>query len=48
MSEKMHPLGRIGEAIEVARAITWLLSSDQGWITGQTIGVDGGLSSLRV
>ena len=48
MSEKMHPLGRIGEAIEVARAITWLLSSDQGWITGQTIGVDGGLSRLRV
>ncbi len=48
MSEKMHPLGRIGESVEVARAITWLLRQDQSWITGQTLGVDGGLSSLRV
>lgn len=47
MSEKMHALGRIGEAEEVARAIVWLLSSDQGWVTGQTLGVDGGLSRLR-
>ncbi len=47
MSEKMHALGRIGEAEEVARAIAWLLSPEQSWITGQTLGVDGGLSRLR-
>ncbi len=47
MSGKMHALGRIGEAEEVARAIAFLLSPEQSWITGQTLGVDGGLSRLR-
>ncbi len=45
-SEQMHPLGRIGNAEEIARSIAWLLSPDQGWITGQILAVDGGLSSL--
>ncbi|MCP4796143.1 MAG: SDR family oxidoreductase [Phycisphaeraceae bacterium] len=47
-SRKMHPLGRIGVADDVAPAIAWLLSSDADWITGQTIGIDGGLGALRV
>ena len=47
-SRKMHPLGRIGVADDVAPAIAWLLSSDADWITGQTIGIDGGLGVLRV
>ena len=42
----MHALGRIGEPAEVARAIVWLLSPEQSWITGQALGVDGGLSRL--
>ncbi len=46
-SEQMHPLGRLGNADEVARSIAWLLSPDQSWITGQTLAVDGGLSTLR-
>ncbi|MCX5690370.1 MAG: SDR family NAD(P)-dependent oxidoreductase [Planctomycetota bacterium] len=46
-SAAMHPLGRIGEPEEVASAIAWLLSSDAAWVTGQTIGVDGGLSKVR-
>ncbi len=45
-SEKMHPLGRIGRTQEVARAIAWLLSPEQSWVTGQDIGVDGGLSAV--
>ncbi len=44
-SEAMHPLGRIGEPSEVASAIAWLLDAEQGWVTGQTLGVDGGLGS---
>ena len=44
----MHPLGRLGAAEEVARAASWLLDPNQGWITGQILGVDGGLSSLKV
>lgn len=46
-SAAMHPLGRIGEPDEVASAIAWLLSSDAAWVTGQNIGVDGGLSKVR-
>jgi NAD(P)-dependent dehydrogenase (short-subunit alcohol dehydrogenase family) len=43
----MHALGRIGTAAEIARVIDWLLSSESSWVTGQTIGVDGGLSTVR-
>jgi NAD(P)-dependent dehydrogenase (short-subunit alcohol dehydrogenase family) len=31
----------------VARAIAWLLDPEQSWVTGQVLGIDGGLSSLR-
>lgn len=43
----LHALGRFGEPADVASAITWLLSPEQAWLTGQVIGVDGGLSSVR-
>jgi len=43
----MHPLGRLGEPGDVARAILFLLDPAQGWITGQVLGVDGGLADLR-
>ena len=46
-SETMHPLGRIGRPEEVATVISWLLSDSSGWVTGQVIGVDGGLSTIR-
>jgi len=46
-SAELHPLGRIGEAHEVASAIAWLLDPEQSWVTGQIIAVDGGLSSLQ-
>jgi NAD(P)-dependent dehydrogenase (short-subunit alcohol dehydrogenase family) len=40
-------MGRFGEPAEVAAAIVWLLDPAQGWVTGQVIGVDGGLGSAR-
>jgi 3-oxoacyl-[acyl-carrier protein] reductase len=46
-SVAMHPLGRIGEPSEVAAAIAWLLDPKQSWITGQVLGIDGGLATLR-
>jgi len=47
MSAAMHPLGRIGEPAEVASAICWLLDAEQSWVTGQVIGIDGGLSHVQ-
>lgn len=46
-SAAMHALGRIGRPGDVASAIAWLLDPEQGWVTGQVLGVDGGLGSLR-
>ena len=46
-SVAMHPLGRLGEPDEVARAIAFFLDPAQSWITGQVLGVDGGLADLK-
>lgn len=46
-SAVLHPLARIGEPAEVAAAICWLLDGAQAWITGQVIGVDGGLGGVQ-
>ena len=43
----MHPLGRLGTAADQAAAICWLLSAESSWITGQVLGVDGGLGRLK-
>ena len=43
----MHPLGRIGEPSDVASAIEWFLDPAQSWVTGQVLGIDGGLATLR-
>jgi NAD(P)-dependent dehydrogenase (short-subunit alcohol dehydrogenase family) len=46
-SEAMHSLPRIGRPEEVASVIVWLLSTESSWVTGQVIGFDGGLASVR-
>jgi NAD(P)-dependent dehydrogenase (short-subunit alcohol dehydrogenase family) len=46
-STAMHALGRIGEPSDVASAIEWLLDPHQSWVTGQVLGIDGGLSAVR-
>lgn len=42
-----HPLARVGSADDQAAAAAFLLSSNANWITGQVLGVDGGMGSLR-
>jgi NAD(P)-dependent dehydrogenase (short-subunit alcohol dehydrogenase family) len=48
-SKTTHPLGRPGDPAEIADLIVFLLSPSAGWITGETIAIDGGrhLTCLR-
>ena len=48
-AKSTHPLGRPGTAAEIADLIAFLLSEKSGWITGETIAIDGGrhLTCLR-
>jgi len=46
-STAMHALGRIGEPEDVASGLAWLLDPAQSWVTGQILGIDGGLGSVR-
>jgi NAD(P)-dependent dehydrogenase (short-subunit alcohol dehydrogenase family) len=46
-SENMHALGRVGQPDDVAPAICWLARPETDWVTGQVIGVDGGLGTVR-
>ncbi len=39
---RLHPIGRIGDPIDVARAVLFLCDPDNGFITGAMLAVDGG------
>jgi len=41
-SKQTHPLGRVGAPEEIAACVLFLVSEYSGWITGETISVDGG------
>ncbi|MDE1165230.1 MAG: SDR family oxidoreductase [Pseudomonas sp.] len=43
---KAIPLGRLGEAAEVARAAVFLASEDASFITGQNLAVNGGMAFI--
>jgi NAD(P)-dependent dehydrogenase (short-subunit alcohol dehydrogenase family) len=41
-SKETHPLGRVGQAREIAELIFFLASERASWITGATYSIDGG------
>lgn len=41
-SRETHPLGRVGDPGDIADLILFLVSEQAGWITGETIAIDGG------
>lgn len=46
-SGERHPLKRIGQPDDIASVVEFLISDKSSWITGQVIGVDGGMSTVR-
>lgn len=47
MAER-HPLKRVGTPGDIARMAAFLISEDSSWMTGQVLGVDGGISTLNI
>lgn len=46
-SRSMHVLDRFGQPRDVAAALAWLVDTRNDWVTGQVLGVDGGLGRVR-
>jgi len=48
MMSQRHPLKRVGKAEDIANIASFLLSDNSTWMTGQIVGVDGGMSTLNI
>lgn len=48
MMDARHPMKRVGTSEDIANVASFLLSDESTWITGQVLGVDGGMSTLNV
>ena len=46
-AQNRHPLKSVGTPQDIASSIVFLLSKESSWISGQVLGVDGGLSKIR-
>lgn len=43
-----HPCGKVGKPIDIANMVMYLCSDKAGFITGENITVDGGMSKLMI
>ena len=44
---EMYPLNRTGRVADIAAASLFLLDGESTWITGQVLGIDGGMANVR-
>jgi NAD(P)-dependent dehydrogenase (short-subunit alcohol dehydrogenase family) len=42
--ERMHPMGRIGQPLDIAWGALYLSCDESSWVTGQCLSIDGGVS----
>ena len=47
-SNRRHPMGRYGTSQDIANAAMFLLGEESSWVTGQVLGIDGGMGSLKM
>jgi len=46
-ANERHPLGRVGNAQEIAQATACLLGEESSWMTGSVLQLDGGIGNLK-
>ena len=46
--EKRNPMRKVGEPNDIANMINFLLSEQSSWVTGQILGVDGGMNNIKL
>lgn len=44
--DRLQPLGRMGQPVDIAKAVTFLVSDQSSWTTGSVLTIDGGISLL--
>ena len=45
---RQHPVGRVGKPADIVHAVMFLCDQRSGFITGQNITVDGGMTRLMI
>lgn len=48
VDREQHPVGRVGEPRDIAATVAWLASEGAGFVTGQQIVVDGGMTRRMI
>jgi 3-oxoacyl-[acyl-carrier protein] reductase len=46
--EKRNPMRKVGDPTDIANMINFLLSEQSSWVTGQVLGVDGGMNNIKL
>lgn len=48
IDHRQHPVGRVGRPEDVASLVGWLLSPESGFVTGQNLVIDGGMTRKMI